>query len=274
MSKTSAYIDGLGLIGPGFANWPHAMEVLSGAVGYVHEPAAIPAPAELPAAERRRTSPSVRLALAVGFEAARASGRDAGSLSTVFTASGGDGENCHAICETLACDDRDISPTRFHNSVHNAPAGYWSIAARAMASSNVLCAYDGSFCAGLLESLCALSVDAHDSLLIAFDTAYPHPLRGARPTLDAFGVALVLAPRASASTIARIDVELTEAPATTLALPALEALRLGNPAARALPLLEALAAKSAGTVVLDYLDDLRLRIDVVPADSCKETPLQ
>mgnify|MGYP002075717815 CR=1 FL=1 len=30
----------------------------------------------------------------------------------------------------FASDDRLISPTRFHNSVHNAPSGYWSIAAR------------------------------------------------------------------------------------------------------------------------------------------------
>jgi len=269
MSKTSAYIEGLGLIGPGFANWPQAVPVLSGAQAYVHAPAAIPAPAALPSAERRRTSQPVRLALAIGFEAAQASGRDAAALSTVFTASGGDGENCHAICETLAGDEREISPTRFHNSVHNAPAGYWSIAAHAMTSSNVLCAYDGSFCAGLLDSLCAVSVDAQETLLIAFDTEYPDPLRGVRPTADAFGVALVLTPRDSERTEARIDVELTDAPATTLASPALEAVRLGNPAARALPLLEALAAKQARTVVLDYLDDLRLRVDVVPVDARK-----
>lgn len=271
MSKTSAYIDGLGLIGPGFANWPQALQVLSGAESYVHAPAVIPAPAALPSAERRRTSAPVRLALAIGFEAAQASGRDARELNTVFTASGGDGENCHAICETLAGDEREISPTRFHNSVHNAPAGYWSIAAHAMTSSNVLCAYDGSFCAGLLESLCAVNVDAEDSLLIAFDTEYPEPLRSARATAGAFGIALVLTPRQSARTIARIDAELTDAPATTLASPALEALRVGNPTARALPLLEALAAKSARTVVLDYLDGLRLRVDVVPVDACNES---
>ncbi len=269
MSKTSAYIDGLGLIGPGLVNWQHAVQVLSGAQTYVPAAAAIPAPAALPSAERRRTSAPVRLALAVGFEAAQASGRDAATLNTVFTASGGDGENCHAICETLAGDEREISPTRFHNSVHNAPAGYWSIAAHAMTSSNVLCAYDGSFCAGLLESLCAVSVDAQDSLLIAFDAGYPAPLRDVRPTVDAFGVALVLAPRESAHTVARIDVELTDAAATTLASPELEALRLGNPTARALPLLEALAAMRVRTVVLDYLDDVRLRVDVVPVDAPK-----
>ncbi|MGD7105122.1 beta-ketoacyl synthase chain length factor, partial [Ralstonia pseudosolanacearum] len=179
--------------------------------------------------------PAVRVALAVGLEAVAASGRDAATLATVFAASGGDSQNCHAICETLAGEDRQLSPTRFHNSVHNAPAGYWSIATRAMAPSNVLCAYDGSFVAGLLESLCQVTVDAVPTLLIAFDTDYPEPLRAVRPIPDAFGVALVLAPKAGPHTLARIDARLTDAPATPLASPEFEPLRAGNPCPRRPP---------------------------------------
>lgn len=264
MKSTSVYIDGVGLIGPGLADWPQAVQVMTGAAAHAHAPAAIPPPAALPAAERRRTSPSVKLALAIGAEAAQAAGRDAATLAAVFAASGGDGDNCHAICEMLAGEDRFISPTRFHNSVHNAPAGYWSIAAHAMAASTVLCAYDGSFAAGLLESVCQVAVDAHDTLLIASDTGYPHPLSETRSIRDAFGTALVLAPIDSERTLARIEVRLTDAPATTLASPSLEAVRRDNPAARALPLLEALATRRAATVVLDYLDDLRVRVDVTP----------
>ncbi|VWC43105.1 3-oxoacyl-ACP synthase [Burkholderia seminalis] len=204
----------------------------------------------------------MRTALAVGHEAVAASDRDAATLATVFSASGGDGQNCHAICETLAGDDRQLSPTRFHNSVHNAPAGYWSIATRAMATSNVLCAHDGSFAAGLLESLCQVVVDRTPTLLIAYDTDYPEPLRAVRPIDDAFGVALVLAPDERERALARIDVRLTDAPATTLAHAQLDALRAGNPAARALPLLDALATRRSTRVVLDYLDDTRVQIDI------------
>lgn len=273
MKATSVYVDGVGLIGPGFADWPQAVQVMTGAAAYAHAPAAIPPPAALPAAERRRTSPSVKLALAIGAQAAQAAGRDPAQLAAVFAASGGDGENCHAICEMLAGEDRFISPTRFHNSVHNAPAGYWSIAARAMAPSNVLCAYDGSFAAGLLESACQVAVDGHDTLLIASDTGYPHPLRETRCIRDAFGTALVLAPSESTRTLARIDVRLTDSPATILASPALESVRLDNPAARSLPLLEALATQWATSVVLDYLDDLRVRIDVTPHAARTESAL-
>ncbi|RQR52600.1 3-oxoacyl-ACP synthase [Burkholderia sp. Bp9126] len=266
----SAFIDSVGLIGPGLTDWPHAADVLAGRAAYAPARTALPPPAGLPPAERRRTGPAVRVALAAGHAAVAASGRDPATLATVFSASGGDGQNCHAICETLASDDRHLSPTRFHNSVHNAPAGYWSIATGAMATSNVLCAYDGSFAAGLLESVCQVTVDHVPSLLIAYDTDYPEPLRAVRPIVDAFGVALVLAPQPSAGTLARIDLRLTDAPATTLASPEFEALRAGNPAARALPLLGALAARRPASVVLDYLDDTRVRVDVAMPDAFAE----
>jgi hypothetical protein len=270
MKTMRIYVDGVGVIGPGVANWPQAVAVLTGAAQFVHADALIPPPGALPAAERRRTSPLVKLALAIGAEAAQAADRDAATLNAIFAASGGDGDNCHAICEMLAGEDRFISPTRFHNSVHNAPVGYWSIAAHAMTPSNVLCAYDGSFAAGLLESACQVAVDAQAAILIASDTAYPHPLNEARPIRNAFGTALVLAPNESARTLACIHVQLTDAPATQLASPALEAVRLDNPAARALPLLQALAMRREATVVLDYLDDLRVRVDVTPADARTE----
>jgi hypothetical protein len=267
MTRLSAYIESVGLLGPGLSDWPQAARVLADPAAYAPERTVLPPPAGLPSAERRRTGPAVRIALAVGQQAVAASGRDGATLATVFTSSGGDGHNCHVICETLAGDDRQLSPTRFHNSVHNAPAGYWSIATRAMAASNVLCAHDGSFAAGLLDSLGQVAVDATPTLLIAFDTDYPSPMREVRPIPDAFGVAMVLTPEASPRTLARIDLRLTDAPATVLASPALERLRQEIPAARALPLLDVLAAQRAASVVLDYLPGARVQIDVAPSST-------
>jgi len=45
---------------------------------------------------------------------------------------------------------------------------------------------------------------------------------------------------------------------------ALEELRLGIPAARALPLLQALARKTRSRIVLDFLTETRLRVAVSP----------
>ena len=258
----TAYIEGIGLLGPGLNGWPGSQAMLSGREAYQLEKTILPSPAILPAAERRRSGAIVKLTLATGLEAIAAAGLDAASLPSVFSSSGGDGENCHAICEMLASDDRQISPTRFHNSVHNAAAGYWSIATGSMCSSSVLCAFNASFGAGLLEALTQVVVDNARSVLLACDTAYPEPLYSVRPILDAFGIALVLAPQRSAQAVAQICVRLTDASADQLDDPALEKLRTSIPAARGLPLLRVLALRQNANVVLDYLDNTRLAVAI------------
>ncbi len=185
-------------------------------------------------------------------------------LASVFTSSGGDGQNCHEICHALSLADREVSPTRFANSVHNAAAGYWSIATGAMAESTVLCAFDASFAAGLLEALAQVAVDQIPVLLVAYDSEYPQPLHDKRPIPDAFGVALVLTPNRRDASLARIDASLTELSYDRLADPALEALRSACPAARALPLLRLLAERRGGSAILEYLDVSSLEVRIEP----------
>ena len=262
----TAHIEGIGLIGPGFDNWPAARAVLAAEVAYSASPTNLPPPSALPPSERRRASRAIKVALCAGFEACHAAGQDPATLPTVFSASAGDGYNCHEICQQLATSDRQISPTRFHNSVHNAPAGYWGIASGAMAPSSVLCAYDASFGAGLLEALAQVATDRTRVALIVYDTDYPEPLHALRPVSDAFGVALVLGPESTNRSLARIAVELMlpAAPPTPLADPALERMRNDFPAARALPLLSVLAARPAvaSAMTIGYLPDMSLQIVV------------
>jgi hypothetical protein len=262
MSALQAWIEGIGVLGPGLPDWSAAARVLNGASPWEPAPTVLPAPVCLPSAERRRTGTLVRLTLAVGLEAAGRAGVDPAQLPTVFTSSGGDGQNCHEICEVLATAERQVSPTRFHNSVHNAPAGYWGIATGATAPANSLCAHDASFAAGLLEALCQVAVEHTSVLLIAYDASYPEPMRSVRPIPDAFGVALLLAPGASARSLARLDLFFREAPADRMAEPALERLRSSIPAARSLPLLAHLARAAEGSVLIDYLDGASLALEV------------
>lgn len=275
----SARVNGIGLLGPGLENWPSAAALLSGAAAYVSQPTVLPAPSALPAAERRRTGAVVRLALAIAFEATSRAGSRPSELVSVFSSSGGDGYNCHEICQTLASGDRQLSPTRFHNSVHNAASGYWSIAANATPASSVLCAFDASFGAGLLEALALIAVERVTVLLVTYDAAYPEPLRAVRPIPDAFGVAMVLSPAADTVTaprtiaasapapdspLAQINVHLTTDAADSCADPGLEALRRQIPAARSLPLLSRLARAESARVVLDYLESQRIAVEVSP----------
>ena len=267
MHTLTAYIEGIGLLGPGLTGWPGSQAVLSGQQPYQPRKTVLPPPVLLPSAERRRSGAIIKLTLATGLEAIAAAGLVAASLPSVFSSSGGDGENCHAICEMLASDDRQISPTRFHNSVHNAAAGYWGIATGAMTASSVLSAFDASFGAGLLEALIQTVVDNTPTVLMACDTAYPEPLYSARPIPDAFGIALVLTPQRGAQALAKISVGLTDASADQLADGALESLRYAIPAARGLPLLQGIALRQDKRVVLDYLESTRLAVEIAPCKS-------
>ncbi|GHU14916.1 hypothetical protein AGMMS50225_27720 [Betaproteobacteria bacterium] len=256
-------ITGCGLLGPGFDDWHSAQALLRGDAEWAHAPTRILAPELLPPAERRRIGAVVKLALDVGVQAARAANADTRTLATVFASSSGDGANCHAICAMLAGADRLLSPTRFHNSVNNASAGYWGIATGAQATSTIVSAHDGSFAAGLLEATTLAVSLTQPVLLVAYDHPYPEPLAATRPLTDAFAVALVLepAPTAEAGHPRLTLTGFTARPADR-APGALEALRVGNPAARSLPLLAALATRQTGAVALDYLDDLRLNLTV------------
>jgi len=256
-----ACLQSIGVLGPGFADWVSASAILRSEVPYQPTPTVLPPPAVLPPAERRRAGRTVKLALGIGAEAVARAGANASTLPTVFSSSGGDGDNCHEICTSLASVDRQISPTRFHNSVHNAAAGYWSIAYGCTCASTSLCANDASFGAGLLEAFTQLAFGVPAVLLLAYDSNYPQPLRGCRGIPDAFGIALLLTAHGSGG-LARLQLELLQHAPTTLAHEALEALRQSIPAARGLPLLECVAQHRSADVVVDYLDGTRLSINV------------
>lgn len=263
-SPLNAWIEGIGFLAPGLPDWPAARAVLRGEQAYAAAPSVLPAPTLLPPAERRRASRVVKTALAIGLEAVTHASADAATLATVFAASGADGHNCHALCEQLASDDRQISPTRFHNSVHNAAAGYWGIATGSMAPCQVLCACDASFGAGLLDALAQVALARTPVLLITYDSEYPEPLHAKRDTPDCGGVALLLSAARSERALAAICVSPTADVAAQLADPELEALRTSIPALRALPLLKRLANGERGRVCLDYLAPTQLVADVEP----------
>jgi len=260
------FVEGAGLIGPGLCGWQASRPLLAGARTYVHAPTVVIASELLPPAERRRVGIPVKLALAAGCEALLHAARDATATASVFTSSQGDGENLHQICEALATTERNISPTRFHNSVHNAPAGYWSIATRSRKPSTSLCGHDSSFAAGLLDAAVQVVVDANPVVLIAYDQAYPEPLHTIRPINASFGMAMVLTPQATRQSFATLDIHFgpRQESETRMQNSGLEALRSGVPAARSLPLLGALARKATESVVIDCPAGNQLRIAVTP----------
>ncbi|WP_342617328.1 beta-ketoacyl synthase chain length factor [Rhodoferax sp. GW822-FHT02A01] len=264
MSTLSIHVDGIGLFGPGLSGWSTAVPVLTGEQAYVPAPMQLPPLDALPAAERRRVGTAVKLALSIGFDAVRGAGADAAQLATVFSSSAGDCDNCHNLLEALASADRSVSPTRFHNSVHNAASGYWSIATGCMAPSTSLSAFDATFAAALLEAATQALDSAAPCLLVAYDTVYPEPLHSLRPIASPFGVAMVLNPQRTEQSLARLEIGWTSNVDTSMADAALESLRRNNPSARSLPLLQQLARGTPDKVVIEYLDTTNLALTVLP----------
>ncbi|WP_428490361.1 beta-ketoacyl synthase chain length factor [Rhodopila sp.] len=249
-------VEAVALCGPGLSDWASGHAVLSGHEPHCAAPLVLQAPVQLSAAERRRAVPSVKLALQVGAAAVAQSGRDAGQLAAVFASSGADGETIAAILAALETVQREVSPTRFHNSVHNAPSGYWGIAVQSREPVSSVSCHDASFAAGLLEAAVQAVAAERAILLVAYDLPYPPPLDQMRHIDAGFGVALVLRPgpqdASSRAGLAELRLSLTDGGvASGCADRGLEALRRGNPTARALPLLVMLAKRSSGTVRLD-----------------------
>jgi hypothetical protein len=258
------YVEGVGIFGVGLVGWEQARTVFAGAAPYTPAPVPPLKPAALPPDARRRTSDHIRVAIEVASEAVRRAGADGSALASVFATSESDGGITHDICSEVVKDQPQVSPTKFHNSVTNAAAGYWCMAVGSQQPSTSVAAWDASFTVGLIEALSQLLTDQPRVLLVAHDMPLPEPLNSVRPIASIFGAALVLARDRSPHSVARLSAELRPAtrPDTALADVGLEHLRLGNPAARALPLLAALARRADSDITLAGIDGLGVSVQV------------
>jgi len=258
-----AYITGIAIWGPGLAGWDASLPVLAGRQDYTPADTPPPPPPVLPATERRRAGVTVRLALTVAQQAMAMAGETIGGVRSVFGSGNGDGAVVHAILEELAKPDPQVSPTQFHNSVHNAAAGYWTIATASHEAATSLGCHDATFAAALLKAVAELRVERKPVMLCLYDAPFPEPLASVRPIAAPFAVGLVLVPEPNGRELMRIDIGYRAAPPDPAieapSQPALHALWRGNPAGRALRLLEHLARAEAGVACAGLLDG---RIDI------------
>ncbi|HUB46170.1 MAG TPA: beta-ketoacyl synthase chain length factor [Acetobacteraceae bacterium] len=261
-----AFICGVAVCGPGLDGWAEGRAILAGERAYEPRPIQPSVPSILAPNERRRTGAAVRLALSVAQQASEMAGIAPGAIPSLFATSNSDGAVMHAILQTLARDE-PVSPTQFHNSVHNAASGYWSIATGSRQPTSCLSGHDATAAAALLKAVAAGQVEQSPILLCVYEVPMPEPLASRRPTVGSFGAALVLAPRAGAGALARLSLAY-RAGAATMAQEAPRGaawreLAAGNPAARLLRLLETLALGVADVFALRLLDG-QLEITVDP----------
>jgi len=265
MDRLMVHIEGIGFWVPGIADWPAAKHALNGEIALTGDVGAKPSPAILPPTERRRAPESVLIAAEAAGQACAMAARDPATLACVFTSTHGDLALTDAMCATLASDPRELSPTRFHNSVHNAPSGYWTVATHCHASATAISAWHGSFAAGLLEAAIEVHAERNPVLLVAYDIAARGPLVEVAPSTLPFALAFVLSAESSASSHASLRIRHDARAANATGVPATFATLLGNPmAAQALPLLLAIAQGRTTEVIMESGKDTALLVEVAP----------
>jgi hypothetical protein len=129
-------------------------------------------PAILPPLIRRRTSLATRMAVTAAERACKAA-RVEPDLPAIFVSAVGESKVTDRLCQAIAEQAFPVSPTQFHNSVHNTAAGYWSIAVGSMQPMLAMGGMQDGFALGLLEAWCQLVTGQRRLLLICYDESIP-----------------------------------------------------------------------------------------------------
>ena len=268
------YIEGIGFWASRLPGWEAARAILRGEAVAPATAQTRPAPALLPPAERRRAPDTVAVSLEVAARACEMAKRDPKLMSSVFASTHGDLAISDAICDTLAKTPLLTSPTKFHNSVHNAAAGYWTIGTGCLKPYTSLSGYFFTFGEGLLEAASQVLSEGSPVLYVAFDIEARGPVGTMQPSRGVFAGALVLSAEASERAIAKLafDVSDSDSLRPTDARAQNAALVEGNAMSNGLPLFEALADGMERQVVQALAPQLHLRMQVTPVASARIVP--
>ncbi|QFZ82266.1 hypothetical protein GFK26_05605 [Variovorax paradoxus] len=270
------YIEGPAFWTPTLPGWDAARAAFRGEGALSDPPAKRPSPQVLAPAERRRAPDTVALALEVAAAAIAGADRPAADVPCVFTSAHGDLSINDYMCSTLAGDPKMLSPTKFHNSVHNAAVGYWTIGTGCMAASNAVSAYEHSFASGLLEAAVQCAANQEPVLLVGYDTPTVGALTSVTDSRGLLAVAMVIAPVRTGRSVAALQWSLAPhgaagddaaATYTSLRSEAAKSLVAINPMAQALGLFESLAHVEGGDeppLHLQLSPTLSLRLQLRP----------
>lgn len=263
-----AFINGVSIWAPHLPGWSASVPVLCGREQAPATPARRPSPAILPPTERRRAPDTVVIALEIAARACEAASVAPADLPSVFASTHGDLAISDHMCATLAATPTLISPVKFHNSVHNAAAGYWSIATGCRAPYTAVSAYRYTFGAGLLEAFVQVETSGGNVLYAAYDVEACGPLASMSTSTGIFGAGLVVGSAPAPACVARITwmVRRGDASEASCARPENHALVAGNAMAACLPFFEALAA-AEGNVIIPLGSELVVQVGVSAASS-------
>ncbi len=263
------YLKAVSVIGPGIKNWQELQDIFNNELLYKPQPVDKKLETFLAPNTQRRTSRNIQLAVAsiqqlrldYPFDHQDDSKSDSEHINYVFTSCNGDLTIFHQISSALNLPGHPVSPTKFHNSVHNAPAGYSAIALNTQAPSTSIASYQDSFANGLLEATVQSHSTHNDCLLVAYDEIPPEPLFSLFPVEADFSCAFMLSTDAE-NALCQFDISISKGhKISTMESEQFEALRYCNPQAKAIPLLYSIARKEDQLIFMGY-NQLQLKIKV------------
>jgi hypothetical protein len=258
---TEFAVAGVGVWSKHFSSWEEFCTVLAGGAG---PESSVLKPETIPANERRRAPLSVKMAVEVMDQACRSAGLDPAGLATVFASVYGDIQITDYMCRTLASAPRTVSPTKFHNSVHNASTGYWSMATQAHGPANAISAYSCSASMALLEGAIQAVEEGIPVLVAMQEMASLTAFKPIYDTEEALSTALVLVPSGfCASAFATVRLRASGVSRNFPDLPATSGIDWSdNFAAKMLPFLQVLATPGEARLHMPLSAHSSMSLDV------------
>ncbi len=250
-----AHILGVGVTAPDIADFSELQKkVKQDFQSDVTQPLAKYSPTFLPANERRRTTATIKLALKTAEEAltdyySRSQSPET-QVPVVFISKDGDTFISARMCQTVADEEPLISPTQFHNSVHNAPAGYWMIGQQNQAPATAISAGEYSVANGLLEAVLQSQETKTPVLVVIYDNPLDElmPVKASGKSGVPFAFALVLEAMSDGNETQNhtlgLELKISSANQATLKVCDSDNPYSGVPAAEAYDLLSVLAGKN------------------------------
>jgi len=237
------YVHGVGLWTPGYDRPLAWCEQKA-------DPSALKPAAEfLEGPLRRRATPLTRMAVDVFKQATTHANRDPSLISTVWATAHGEHTPAIKLLEMMQRMEGKVSPTQFHNSVHNTASGYASIATGNIAPSTTLTGGLELVAAALLEAWCLVESSNRDVALILADEPLQPPFER-DDTRTPLAIALVLSRQSD-----RALSVLTELRRETMA-PVPDHERFGHlHVSAALPLLEHIVRGQSGSIALQLASE-------------------
>ena len=238
------YVSGIGIWSDLAQDWEQLKTAL--AENSDTDPAGIPRSELIPRAERRRAPKTAKLAVEVAEQACRMAKADISETASVFTSVLADTEISDNICRALALPQKILSPTKFHNSVQNAPAGYWAIGSGNHSPCNYVGGFMESWALALIEAASQCLIEQRDVLLVNYDIANKAPLSDVCQIDESFASALLLQATCTHKDSVELELELCAGSHPQPVAQSISARTLSrrNPSAAVLAQLEVFAMKT------------------------------